>query len=189
MTAPLGGVVLAGGAGERLGQPKATVDFHGEPLAARAVRLLRAAGCGPLVVSARAGRPLPSLDVPVVWDPPEADGVLEGLATALASVEADDVLVVACDLPLAGPLLARLAAAPPGEAVVAVDASGEMQPLCARYPRRLALEAAAAALAADRRVQRWADTLSPTFVSATGNELLNCNTPEDLATALAAAEP
>lgn len=175
------GVVLAGGAGRRLGTPKAVVDLHGEPLAARAVRLLRAAGCAPVVVSARADRPLPPLDAPVVWDPPEVDSVLAALAAALAAVDADEVVVLACDLPLAGPLVARLVAQPPGPAV-AVDADGRLQPLCARYPRAVALPAARAAVAEGRlRATDWAAGLAPQVVWAEGRELAQCNTPEELA--------
>jgi len=35
------GILLAAGAGSRLGQPKATVEIGGEPLAGRGVALLR----------------------------------------------------------------------------------------------------------------------------------------------------
>jgi len=44
------GVVLAAGAGTRMGMPKALVVQHGEPWLARAVRLLLDAGCDRVVV-------------------------------------------------------------------------------------------------------------------------------------------
>jgi CTP:molybdopterin cytidylyltransferase MocA len=44
------GLVLAAGAGRRLGQPKALVDLHGELLVDRAVRVATQAGCVPVVV-------------------------------------------------------------------------------------------------------------------------------------------
>ena len=44
------GVVLAAGAGTRMGMPKALVVQHGEPWSARAVRLLLDAGCDRVVV-------------------------------------------------------------------------------------------------------------------------------------------
>lgn len=44
------GVLLAAGAGERFGRPKALVAFHGEPLVVRGVRLLSRAGCRPVTV-------------------------------------------------------------------------------------------------------------------------------------------
>ena len=51
------GVVLAAGAGTRLGQPKALVRVRGELLLDRAVQTLRAAGCDPVVVVLGAGAP------------------------------------------------------------------------------------------------------------------------------------
>jgi nicotine blue oxidoreductase len=44
------GLVLAAGAGRRMGQPKALVSFQGELLVERAVRTAVAAGCDPVLV-------------------------------------------------------------------------------------------------------------------------------------------
>lgn len=44
------GLLLAAGGGSRLGQPKALVDFHGEPLVVRGIRLLVRGGCRRVVV-------------------------------------------------------------------------------------------------------------------------------------------
>ncbi|SNQ46373.1 putative MobA-like protein [Frankia canadensis] len=44
------GLLLAAGAGRRMGQPKALVKIDGETLAARGVRLLADGGCRPIVV-------------------------------------------------------------------------------------------------------------------------------------------
>jgi CTP:molybdopterin cytidylyltransferase MocA len=44
------GLVLAAGAGSRLGRPKALVELGGELLVDRAVRVLAGAGCDPVVV-------------------------------------------------------------------------------------------------------------------------------------------
>jgi nicotine blue oxidoreductase len=44
------GLVLAAGAGRRLGGPKALVDIEGELLVDRAVRTLAAGGCAPVIV-------------------------------------------------------------------------------------------------------------------------------------------
>ena len=49
MTAPLG-LVLAAGAGRRLGGPKAPLVVDGERLVDRAVRVLREGGCDPVLV-------------------------------------------------------------------------------------------------------------------------------------------
>ena len=44
------GLLLAAGAGRRMGTPKALVELDGEPLVARALRALRDGGCTPRVV-------------------------------------------------------------------------------------------------------------------------------------------
>src|SRR5689334_1096826 len=51
------GVVLAAGAGTRLGQPNALGRVRRELLLDRAVQTLRAAGCAPVVVVLGAGAP------------------------------------------------------------------------------------------------------------------------------------
>ena len=44
------GLLLAAGAGRRMGGPKALLELDGEPLVRRGVRLLRDGGCDPVVV-------------------------------------------------------------------------------------------------------------------------------------------
>jgi nicotine blue oxidoreductase len=44
------GLLLAGGAGRRMGRPKALVELAGQPLLLRALDALRGGGCTPLVV-------------------------------------------------------------------------------------------------------------------------------------------
>ncbi|MDP6869147.1 MAG: NTP transferase domain-containing protein [Candidatus Poseidoniaceae archaeon] len=46
-------VVLAAGASARLGMPKAMVEWNGETLVGRSVRLLKESGCSPIVVVTR----------------------------------------------------------------------------------------------------------------------------------------
>lgn len=52
---PIGGIVLAAGAGTRFGSPKALLELDGELLVERAVGLLTEAGCDPVVVVLGAG--------------------------------------------------------------------------------------------------------------------------------------
>lgn len=52
---PVAGVLLAAGAGRRLGGPKALVRLDGERLVERGARVLRAAGCAPVIVVLGAG--------------------------------------------------------------------------------------------------------------------------------------
>ncbi|MFC6882977.1 MULTISPECIES: nucleotidyltransferase family protein [Actinomadura] len=47
---PPAGLLLAAGAGRRLGRPKATLEVEGERLVDRGVRTLRSGGCAPVLV-------------------------------------------------------------------------------------------------------------------------------------------
>jgi len=182
----LAGIVLAGGRGRRLGGAgKAAIQVGGDALVDRAVAALREAGCDPVLVVARPGVAIPTVDVPVVADAPGPAGPVNAIRTGMAHVDTDDVIVLACDLPFAAPVTARLARRPAGPAVLGVDPDGRPQPLCARYPRRPALAAARAAVAAgDARVIDWARRIGEWHrEEATARELLNVNTAEDLARA------
>ncbi|MGH9178808.1 MAG: molybdenum cofactor guanylyltransferase [Acidimicrobiales bacterium] len=174
----LSGLVLAGGSGSRLGRSKATVVVRGRTLVERAVDLM-AARCRPVLVVSRPGVALPALEVPVVLDAAGVRGPMNALATGLAALDTDDVLVLACDLPFAGPVLDRLVAWPPGRAVAAADLL--RQPLCARYPRVEALEACRRLMARGaRRMTVLLDELGADTVDAGHDELLNVNTESDL---------
>lgn len=177
-TPPLAGIVLAGGSGSRLGRPKATVVVRGRTLAERAVDLLTAR-CDPVIVVSREDVPLPVLGVPVVFDRRGVRGPMNALATGLAAVDTDDVLVLACDLPFTGPVLDRLVAAPAGTAIAARD--DRLQPLCARYPRTATLEACRRLAAKGvRRMTSLLLALDATSIDAGADELFNLNTLADL---------
>lgn len=178
----LDGCVLAGGPGRRLGGPKAGALLAGRSLVERAVDLLDVR-CGRVVVVTRPDVALPPLHAPVIFDRPGPDAPLVALVSAFAALDADDVLVLACDLPLAGPMLDRLLAAPPGEAVAGVE-GGRLQPLCARYPRRAALAVCERLLEAGALPARGLpEALGARGIEAPVGALLNVNTPEDLARA------
>lgn len=176
------GVVLAGGPGRRLGRSKADVMLGDASLVERAVDAL-AARCRRVVVVSRPGVAMPPLPCPVIHDRPGPDAPLVAVATGLAAVDADDALVLGCDLPFAAPALDALLAAPSGSAVVATD-RGRPQPLCARYPRATTLAACDRLLAEGALpVRGLLDAVGALGVEADPPALLNINTPEDLARA------
>lgn len=122
------GVLLAAGAGERFGRPKALVAFHGEPLVVRGVRLLSRAGCRPVTVVVGAdaeavrvalrGR---SVDVVVNddWRSGMGGSVRAGLGAARRS-DAPAAVVALVDQPLVAPeAVQRLTAAWRSGAVIA----------------------------------------------------------------------
>jgi CTP:molybdopterin cytidylyltransferase MocA len=100
----LTGIVLAAGAGTRLGRPKALLSTpDGEPWLARATTLLQAAGCDLVVVvlGAEAQRATtlvpPSAEVVVAeeW----ASGMSASLRAGLTAATGDAALVTLVDLP------------------------------------------------------------------------------------------
>ncbi len=145
----LSGAVLAGGRSTRMGQDKASLLVHGEPLLLRQLRLLVEAGCSDRLVSMGASASVPALalvpdEVRIVADRSADAGPLAGLERVLTEARHELVLVIAVDLPAldAGFLRALLADARPGVGVVP-SRDGQLEPLVAVYPRAAAAEALA----------------------------------------------
>jgi CTP:molybdopterin cytidylyltransferase MocA len=124
------GLLLAAGAGRRMGRPKALVELAGEPLVRRALEALRDGGCAQLVVVLGAAAEEVAALVPdgvrVVVAPDWADGMGASLRAGLTALAEADVeappaaLVHLVDLPGVGaPAIARLAAATAGPEVLA----------------------------------------------------------------------
>ena len=86
------GLLLAAGAGRRMGGPKALVELDGEPLVRRGIRLLTEGGCDPVVVvlgaSAEAVRPL-CAGARVVEAAGWATGMGASLRAGLGALEGD----------------------------------------------------------------------------------------------------
>jgi molybdopterin-guanine dinucleotide biosynthesis protein A len=102
----VGGIVLCGGESRRMGTSKAWLEFAGETLLQRIVRLLGEV-VRPIVVVGAAGQELPTLpsDVLVVRDEVAGMGPLQGLAGGLMALEgwADAAFVSSCDTPFISP--------------------------------------------------------------------------------------
>src|SRR5256885_9210393 len=103
MVRDAGAVVLAGGESRRFGSDKALAQFRGEPLIARVVRELRAAGFAQLALAAKdpdkyaaaAGGAEPLHDVRPIQTP------LAGLAAGLRASRYPLVFACAADMPFA----------------------------------------------------------------------------------------
>jgi molybdopterin-guanine dinucleotide biosynthesis protein A len=130
------GVLLAGGAGRRLGGDKAWVQLGGETLAQRVLRPLRAV-CDTVVVSCRmetALPPLPGVDEAWVQRGDEAGGPAAGIASALREARGRTILAVAISLPLMSEAVLRsLAGHGDGRAAVLPSLDGRIEPLAARW--------------------------------------------------------
>ena len=178
------GVVLAGGAGRRMGGAKAGTPLLGRPLIAYPLSALRTA-CAPVAVVAKQDSPLPPVGygVELVREPAEPRHPLAGVIEALRWAAGRPVIVLACDLPLVDAALVRgLAAADAGGApAVVATAAGRLQPLCARYEPG-ALEPLVAAGTAGRLVDAVA-ALEPALLEIDPALLLNVNDADGIAAA------
>lgn len=193
------GIILAGGSSSRMGAPKATLDWHGQPLAARVAGLVARAVDGPVVAVAP-----PEVEVPAGVEAIRGErpglGPLAGLLAGLHAVaDADAALVVAVDAPLLHPRLGRrlLALLGPDDDAAVPLALGHRHPLCAAYRPRVAtaIEAllaegvGAAGALPDRIATRWVEAVELEDADPGLGSLAACNTPEQLAGLLALPAP
>jgi len=126
VAARVAGLLLAAGAGSRLGTPKALVEVAGVRLVDRGAGLLRAGGADPVVVVTGAA-PVTLPGVITVFNPDWATGMGSSLAVGLRGVPGDcaAAVVALVDQPLIGPAaVRRLIDAHAGGAAVAVAAYG-----------------------------------------------------------------
>src|SRR5688572_6343729 len=100
------GVVLAGGRSSRFGRDKALLELNGEPLLARAVRIL-AGVVDEVIVLGPADRADHASGARVIPDERPGDGPLPALVTALREMRGERMLAVATDMPLLNPTLLR----------------------------------------------------------------------------------
>lgn len=205
------GFVLAGGQSSRMGTDKALLQFAGEPLVLRALRILGQAELKASIAGARS-----SLQVfaPVIPDAERGRGPLSGICAALASTASEFAAFLPVDMPLVPPhlLLLLLREAQASQSAVTlpvVNGFTQTFPVvlhCHTLPfMRQALAAGqlgclAAFHAAAARLRKPVSTipieqalsdgrLSPNHVPLE-HWLMNLNKPEDLACALQfASEP
>lgn len=132
------GLVLAGGEGKRMGQPKGSLVLGGSSLATRAAQALRPL-CGSVLISIARGTPNPAPGYDTIEDePPAGRGPLAGIAAAFGVTGKSDLLVLACDYPRIGSHLLDAivtAAAPDDDLVMLTDPVGRDHPLVAYWKR------------------------------------------------------
>ncbi|WP_067186468.1 nucleotidyltransferase family protein [Microtetraspora niveoalba] len=120
------GVLLAAGSGRRMGAPKALVEFEGERLADRGVRLLAEGGCDPVLIVLGAAEVRVAGALPV-RNPAWATGMGSSLRAGLAALPAAShaAVIALVDQPLVRPeAVRRLVAAFRAGAGVAVASYG-----------------------------------------------------------------
>lgn len=173
------GVVLCGGASTRMGSDKANLLLAGRPLALWVADSLRAAGADPVV--AQGGRP----PAPLIAEPDSTEhaGPLAALVDALG--RHGDILVCPTDVPTVPPdLLAALTEhAERTSAPVVLARSYRPEPLIGCYARG-ALRALSEGLGDGARgPAQVLDLASVPTVPVAASDVLNVNTPDDLAAA------
>lgn len=198
-TTPVAGLVLAAGAGRRLGQAKALVEVGGELLVERAVRTLMAASCAPIVVVVGAEadevRRRAHLSAAVIVENRRwGDGMGGSLRCGLAELERDPrspgaVVVALVDQPGVGAeAVARLVAAWRDGAVIAAASYHGQRGNPVLFDR--ALWGEAAAHARGDRGARGLLTARADIVRTVACEDVadprDVDTPDDLRTAQAA---
>jgi molybdopterin-guanine dinucleotide biosynthesis protein A len=181
------GVVLAGGAGRRIGGDKAIVELEGRPLLHYPLSVVRAV-LDDVAVVAKRGTALPPLegDVAIWLEADEPRHPLAGVVHALRCARGRPVVVVAGDMPFVTRRLVAALAHERARGVVAVvpRAGGRLQPLCARYEPSALARLAACDFAAP--VRDTVAALAPRVLEWPDEEpFFNVNHPEDILQAAA----
>jgi molybdopterin-guanine dinucleotide biosynthesis protein A len=178
------GAVLAGGAGRRLGRPKAAAPLNGRPLASYPIEALGGV-CARVAVVCKPDTELPELPGAERWDEPqEPRHPATGIAHALEHA-GEAVLVCAADMPFvtadACRTLLQGAGAASGAPAVVATAAGVLQPVFGLYaPAALA---ALRAAPADAPLTETVESLDPRRVALPPALVRSVNTPDDLAEA------
>jgi len=196
----VGGVVLCGGKSNRMGVSKAMLPFGSESMLQRVVRVLSEV-VEPIVVVAAVDQQLPPLprDVIVARDERECRGPLEGLRAGIVAIggRAEAVYATSCDVPLLSAKFVRAMIAQLGERDAAVPVDGEFyHPLAAVYRTSTAGAMEQLLDQEHRRTSELFALLSTNRVPLGELQdidpellaLLNVNTPDEYARALALAE-
>jgi molybdopterin-guanine dinucleotide biosynthesis protein A len=146
----LTGIILAGGASQRMGRNKAFLELGGRALIEIVIeRMTRV--CAEVLVVAGNARPYAGLGVPVVEDRFRGVGVLGGLHAGIEAAIHELTIAVGCDMPFLNPDLLRAFASWATGFDVAVLRQGEnVEPLHAAY-RRTCIPAIETAIHANRR--------------------------------------
>jgi len=188
----LGGIILAGGRSARMGREKALLEWHGELLIQRAVRLMQTV-CGEVVVVTSSEAVRQVVSVRTVPDLQPGWGPLGGLYAGLQAVSQEYNGVVACDMPWIQPeAFRRLAAWAPGYDAVVLRRPSGWEPLHALYARRCLPTIEACLQAGFLKLRDLCERLQVRAVTEAEwqswdpqfQALRNLNTPSDYAQAL-----
>ncbi len=174
-----------------MGQSKALLPIHGEPMLLRVLRALQAV-VDPVVVVAAVGQQLPPLPAGVLLahDLTPDCGPLMGLATGLAALPptVTAAFLSSCDAPLLHPDFVAYLLAHLGSNAAAVPRhASRLHPLAAAYRRAAGDAALSLVRAGQLRMTALFDAVPTAIVEDAphAESLRNVNTPEDYAALVA----
>ena len=187
MTAsPISAIILAGGAGQRMGgQDKGLVKFHDRPLVAHVLTCIQPQVDEILISANRNLDDYQALGYPVLRDASDGfQGPLAGMLAGLYAARHAWVLTVPCDTPLLPADLVRQLTAPllAGHIEIAIaSAGGRTHPVIMACARRLADDLDNYLAEGGRAVHTWQARHPHVMVEfADATAFVNVNQPEDL---------
>lgn len=187
----LAAIVLAGGHSTRMGQDKALIPIEGVPLLQRVCQVALECASTVYVITPWVERyqtviPLGcKLIQEQTSDTGRSQGPLMGFSQALASVQADWVLLLACDMPFLKSDVIKgwmVELENSGDAIAVLHRTQNgWEPLCGFYRRNCLTSLNAAIERGERSLQRWlADEAVKQLPVNDTAIFFNCNTPADL---------
>jgi molybdopterin-guanine dinucleotide biosynthesis protein A len=127
--------LLAGGRSSRMGEDKALLDWHGQPLWQHQLQLAGAIGADEILISGKPDGPYRDAARVVADEVPDS-GPLAGLVALLTAMRTDWLVAVAVDMPLLdGETLRGVIAARREKTGVVPVLNDCPEPLAAIYPR------------------------------------------------------
>lgn len=178
--------VLAGGKSSRMGKNKALLSLNGKTLIEHVTGAALAVTDFVQVIT-NAPKEYAFLKLPMLGDEIKDIGPLGGIYTALKHCEAQQCLIIACDLPFLSVELLRFLSENAGTAdIFTIDAGKGVEPLCAVYSTACLPAIEKQIAERDYKVARLFERVEARVVRFhpghslyTDNLFYNVNTPED----------
>jgi molybdopterin-guanine dinucleotide biosynthesis protein A len=178
--------ILAGGRNTRYPSTKAFIEVEGTRLVERTLFELRKLGSS-VVISTNAPEDFFYLGVPLVGDIVQGKGPMGGLLSLFKATGADEVLIVACDMPfVSGSVLELLADSPQAMATIC-RRDGRAEPLLAKYNASIVPELLSRIEGDRLSMRRMIEAMDVLYIEEEqwrevdpgGRSFLNINTPDD----------
>lgn len=178
-------MILAGGAGSRMGGGKPQRLLAGTTLLDRAIERART-WSKEVAVAVRKDGEVKASDVRLFIDPPGLEGPIAGLASALR-LGREMVLTIPCDMPfLPDDLPCRLRESLTGHGAALAASGGHVHPVCGLWRLDALAQVRGYASSGRRSLIGFAERVGFAAVEWPGEPVdpfFNINSPEDLATA------